>query len=46
MVHHNNRVMRQGNPATDVFIIMHPELPNKEFYATQNMVQIIEEGPE
>ena len=34
-----------GGPATNAFIMHHEDLPNKEIYATNRMVHIIEEGP-
>ena len=46
LVRHENLVARRGSPATDAFIMTHLDVPNKELYATQSMVQIIEEGPE
>ena len=39
-------VMRQEISEIDAFIMMHPDLPNKELYATKRMVQITEEGLE
>ena len=39
------RVVMRGSPATDVFIMRHEDIPNKELYATKRMVHITEEGP-
>ena len=39
-------VVRRGSPATDAFIMRHEDFPNKELYATNSMVHIIEEIPE
>ena len=36
-------VVRRGGPATDVFIMCHEDLPNKEIYATKRMVHITED---
>ena len=38
-------VVRRGGPATDVFIMCHEDLPNKEIYATKRMVHNTKEGP-
>ena len=46
MVLHDNHVVRWGSPATDAFIMMHLDFPNKELYATHRMVHIIEEVSE
>ena len=45
LMRNEHRVMRRGSPATDVYIMMHPDFLNKELYATQRMVRLTEEGP-
>ena len=46
MVCHEYRVVSQGIPETDVFIMTHLDFPNTELYATQRMVKITEESLE
>ena len=46
LVSHEYRVVRWGIPATDAFIMMHPDFPNKDLYVTQKMVHITEEDRE
>ena len=46
LVRHKCYVARQGSPATNEFIMIHSDLPNKDLYTTQRMVQITEEGTE
>ena len=41
LVLHENRVVMWGSQVTNAFIMMHPDLPKKELYATQMMVHII-----
>ena len=41
LVYHENHVVRRLSPATNTFIMTHPEFSNKEIYSTQRMVQII-----
>ena len=42
LVRHDNRVVRRVRTATYTFIMTHPDPPNKEIYATQRLVQIVE----
>ena len=44
LMRHDNRVIKRGSPATNVFIKKHPELTNEDIYDTHIIVQIIEEG--
>ena len=46
LVLHENRDVRRGSPSINVFVVTHPDLPNKYLYATQRIFRIIEEVPE
>ena len=40
------QVARRGSPATNIFIMRNKDIPNKELYDTNKLVNITEEGPE